>query len=86
MILNIVNPLLWLVSVTCYPSFISHLSLGLQCGDVVSVFSDVRGKCLKGSTAYDGEVLHVGNGVAKMTRQDLFGLDPNVRSVHAHSQ
>ena len=43
--------------------------------------SDLDGKCLKGSTEYDGQVLHVGNGIARLSRQDLFGSNPNIRYI-----
>ena len=42
-------------------------------GDSVSVFADVEGKCRKGSMKpLDGRVVHVGNGIAEMSRQTLF--------------
>lgn len=46
------------------------------------MFSDVSGKCLKGATEYVGELLHVGNGVARINRQNLFGPNPTVRYAY----
>ena len=57
-------------------------STGLQCGDAVSVVSDLDRKCLRGSTVYNGEILHVGNGIARLSRQDLFGSDPDTRYMY----
>ena len=74
--------LTWFLSNT-FRLLLEFQTTGLQSGNEVSVFSDVRGKCLKGSTMFDGEVLHVGNGVAKMSRQDLFGPNSSTRSVNA---
>lgn len=48
----------------------------------MSVVCDLDGKCLRGSTDYDGQVVHVGNGIAKLNRQDLFGSNPSTRYVH----
>ena len=45
----------------------------------MSVVSDLDGKCLRGSTEYDGEGLHVGNGIARLSRQNLFGSNPDTR-------
>ena len=59
----------------------SHHCTGLRCGDAVSVFSDLNGRCLRGSTEYDGEILHVGNGIARLSRQDLFGPDLDTRYI-----
>lgn len=47
----------------------------------MSVVCDLDGKCLKGSTDYDGQVLHIGNGIARFSRQDMFGPNPNARYV-----
>lgn len=43
------------------------------------MFSDVNGKCLKGSTEFVGEIVHVGNGIARIGRQDLFGPNHNTQ-------
>ena len=59
----------------------SHCYAGLQCGDTVSVVCDLDGKCLRGSTEYNGQILHVGNGIARFSRQNLFGSNPNTRYV-----
>ena len=50
--------------------------VGLRNGDYVSVYSDLDGRCLKGTaTDYCGSVVFVGNGQAMMSRDELFGSD-----------
>ena len=50
--------------------------VGLLNGDYVSVYSDLDGRCLKGTaTDYSGSVVFVGNGQAVMSRDELFGSD-----------
>ena len=45
----------------------------LQVGDDVSVYCDLEGKCRKGLTQrFDRPKIHVGNGVAKVSRHQLF--------------
>ena len=34
--------------------------------------ADVRGKCLKGSKTFAGEMLHVGDGILRVSREALF--------------
>lgn len=51
----------------------NHLFEGLRAGDVVSVYADLDGHCLKGTaTCYSNQKLFVGNGVAHVSRSDLF--------------
>ncbi|XP_074656528.1 tRNA (cytosine(72)-C(5))-methyltransferase NSUN6-like isoform X2 [Tubulanus polymorphus] len=55
---------------------------GMQADDTVSVFSDIDGMCRKGLTqAFQGKKIFVGNGIAKISRQDLFcSSDSNLPS------
>lgn len=50
--------------------------VGASKGDVVSVFTDVDGNCLRGMTQYNGRVIFVGNGVLLQDRNDWFGSTP----------
>ena len=57
-------------------------SAGLQTGDMVSVFADMEGKCRRGlATDYEAQTLYVGNGVAELSRTQLFGSESKNRSV-----
>lgn len=49
---------------------------GLSCGDRVSVFADIEGRCLRGwSRPFTYRAVFVGNGVLLRTRRDLFTVD-----------
>ncbi|KAF5296356.1 hypothetical protein FQR65_LT10248 [Abscondita terminalis] len=50
---------------------------GAKVGDIVSVYADLLGKCKKGfNKIYNSDnKLFIGNGLIRMTRQDLFGID-----------
>ena len=46
----------------------------MKVGDVVSVYADVEGACLRGyQKSYHGTTVFVGNGVACLDRTTLFG-------------
>ncbi|XP_074549119.1 tRNA (cytosine(72)-C(5))-methyltransferase NSUN6 isoform X2 [Halichoeres trimaculatus] len=45
-------------------------------GDVVSVYSDLEGKCTRGATSFQGKKVFVGNGVAQMARASIFTDKP----------
>lgn len=47
----------------------------MKAGDVVSVFSDLEGKCTRGATSFQGKKVFVGNGVAQMDRSAIFCAD-----------
>merc|ERR1719239_477554 len=54
----------------------------LKVGDLVSVYSDIDPKCLKGSSGvYQGNKIHVGNGIAQVSRADLFNSTGGVKGV-----
>lgn len=44
----------------------------MKAGDVVSVFSDLEGRCTRGATSFQGKRAFVGNGVAQMDRSSIF--------------
>ncbi|XP_008301121.1 putative methyltransferase NSUN6 [Stegastes partitus] len=50
-------------------------------GDVVSVFSDVEGRCTRGAMSFQGKKVFVGNGVAEMSRSSIFCTDEPARGV-----
>ena len=47
----------------------------LSPGDKVTVMADVRGKCLRGSKTFAGEMCHVGDGVLRVSREALVKTD-----------
>ncbi|XP_076014197.1 tRNA (cytosine(72)-C(5))-methyltransferase NSUN6 isoform X2 [Genypterus blacodes] len=48
----------------------------MKCGDMVSVFSDLEGKCTRGATHFQGNKVFVGNGFAEMDRSRIFTNEP----------
>ncbi|MBN3307355.1 NSUN6 methyltransferase, partial [Amia calva] len=53
----------------------------MKAGDVVSVFSDIEGKCTKGAMEFKGNKVFIGNGVAEMSRSDIFCSDKPVKGI-----
>lgn len=51
----------------------------MKAGDVVSVFSDLEGRCTRGATSFQGKRAFVGNGVAEMDRSRIFCSDQPVK-------
>lgn len=51
----------------------------MKAGDVVSVFSDIEGRCTRGATSFQGKRAFVGNGVAQMDRSRIFWSDEAVK-------
>lgn len=51
----------------------------MKAGDVVSVFSDLEGRCTRGATSFQGKKVFLGNGVAEMDRSSIFCTDQTVR-------
>ncbi|XP_048223438.1 tRNA (cytosine(72)-C(5))-methyltransferase NSUN6 isoform X1 [Perognathus longimembris pacificus] len=44
----------------------------MKVGDVVSVYSDIKGKCKKGAKEFDGEKVFLGNGISELSRKEIF--------------
>lgn len=57
------------------------LLIDMKAGDVVSVFSDLEGKCTRGATSFQGKRVFVGNGIAEMGRSSLFCTDEPAKYV-----
>uniref|UniRef100_A0A3B3I1V2 NOP2/Sun RNA methyltransferase 6 n=2 Tax=Oryzias latipes TaxID=8090 RepID=A0A3B3I1V2_ORYLA len=53
----------------------------MKVGDVVSVFSDLEGRCTRGALSFQGNKVFVGNGVAEMDRSSIFCTDEHPRGV-----
>ncbi|XP_073715697.1 tRNA (cytosine(72)-C(5))-methyltransferase NSUN6 isoform X1 [Misgurnus anguillicaudatus] len=50
----------------------------MKAGDVVSVFSDIDGKCTRGAKEFQGKKVFLGNGVSQVERSEIFCSDgPN---------
>ncbi|KAM9839624.1 tRNA (cytosine(72)-C(5))-methyltransferase NSUN6 isoform 1-T2 [Aulostomus maculatus] len=53
----------------------------MKVGDVVSVFSDLEGKCTRGAFSFQGKKAFVGNGVAEKDRSAIFCAGEPARGV-----
>ncbi|KAI3355331.1 hypothetical protein L3Q82_018183, partial [Scortum barcoo] len=53
----------------------------MKAGDVVSVFSDLEGKCTRGATSFQGKKAFVGNGVAEIDRSSIFCADEPAKGI-----
>ncbi|XP_055086051.1 tRNA (cytosine(72)-C(5))-methyltransferase NSUN6 isoform X2 [Periophthalmus magnuspinnatus] len=56
----------------------------MKTGDIVSVFSDIDGKCTRGATSFQGQKVFVGNGVAEMDRSAIFCTNEPTKGVAVH--
>ncbi|RXM36508.1 putative 28S rRNA (cytosine-C(5))-methyltransferase [Acipenser ruthenus] len=53
----------------------------MKVGDVVSVFSDIDGKCTRGAMEFQGNKVFVGNGIAEMKRSSIFWSDEPLKGI-----
>ncbi|XP_063094049.1 tRNA (cytosine(72)-C(5))-methyltransferase NSUN6 isoform X12 [Cavia porcellus] len=44
----------------------------MKAGDVISVYSDIKGKCKKGAREFDGTKVFLGNGISARSRKEIF--------------
>ncbi|RMC04921.1 hypothetical protein DUI87_18096 [Hirundo rustica rustica] len=44
----------------------------VKAGDVVSVYSDIEGKCKRGAKEFDGVKVFLGNGISELSRSEIF--------------
>ncbi|RXN23791.1 methyltransferase NSUN6 isoform X1 [Labeo rohita] len=53
----------------------THARHYMKVGDVVSVFSDVEGKCTRGAKEFKGKKVFLGNGISEVDRSEIFSSD-----------
>uniref|UniRef100_A0A286XRU8 SAM-dependent MTase RsmB/NOP-type domain-containing protein n=1 Tax=Cavia porcellus TaxID=10141 RepID=A0A286XRU8_CAVPO len=53
------------------PGIVSASSF-MKAGDVISVYSDIKGKCKKGAREFDGTKVFLGNGISARSRKEIF--------------
>nr|XP_009671974.1 PREDICTED: putative methyltransferase NSUN6 isoform X2 [Struthio camelus australis] len=44
----------------------------LKAGDLVSVYSDIEGKCKRGAKVFEGIKVFIGNGISELSRNEIF--------------
>lgn len=53
----------------------------MKAGDVVSVYSDIKGKCKKGAKEFDGTKVFLGNGISELSRKEIFSGPPALKGI-----
>lgn len=53
----------------------------MKVGDVVSVYSDIKGKCKKGAKEFDGTKVFLGNGISESRRKEIFSGLPDLKGI-----
>ncbi|KAM8802327.1 tRNA (cytosine(72)-C(5))-methyltransferase NSUN6 isoform 1-T1 [Rhynchonycteris naso] len=53
----------------------------MKAGDVVSVYSDIEGKCKKGAKEFDGTKVFLGNGISQLSRKEIFNGLPELKGI-----
>ncbi|XP_036315345.1 tRNA (cytosine(72)-C(5))-methyltransferase NSUN6 isoform X4 [Pipistrellus kuhlii] len=53
----------------------------MKAGDVVSVYSDIKGKCKKGAKEFDGVKVFLGNGISELSRRGIFNGLPQQKGI-----
>jgi len=44
----------------------------MKAGDLVSVYSDIEGKCKRGAKEFEGVKVFLGNGISELSRSEIF--------------
>ncbi|KAB1254052.1 putative methyltransferase NSUN6 [Camelus dromedarius] len=52
----------------------------MKAGDVVSIYSDIKGKCKKGAKEFDGTKIFLGNGISELSRREIFSGLPELKN------
>lgn len=53
----------------------------MKAGDIISVYSDIKGKCKKGAKEFDGTKVFLGNGISELSRKDIFNGLPDLKGI-----
>nr|XP_044990892.1 tRNA (cytosine(72)-C(5))-methyltransferase NSUN6 isoform X3 [Jaculus jaculus] len=53
----------------------------MKAGDVISVYSDIKGKCKKGAKEFDGAKVFLGNGISELSRKEIFSGLPELKGI-----
>ncbi|EHH64598.1 Putative methyltransferase NSUN6 [Macaca fascicularis] len=57
------------------------VSASMKAGDVISVYSDIKGKCKKGAREFDGTKVFLGNGISELSRKEIFNGLPELKGM-----
>ncbi|PNI30454.1 NSUN6 isoform 8 [Pan troglodytes] len=64
-----------------YAPGIVSASKFMKTGDVISVYSDIKGKCKKGAKKFDGTKVFLGNGISELSRKEIFSGLPELKGM-----
>uniref|UniRef100_A0A2K6V869 NOP2/Sun RNA methyltransferase 6 n=1 Tax=Saimiri boliviensis boliviensis TaxID=39432 RepID=A0A2K6V869_SAIBB len=64
-----------------YAPGIVSASKFMKAGDVISVYSDIKGKCKKGAKEFDGTKVFLGNGISELSRKEIFNGLPELKGM-----
>ncbi|XP_075853722.1 tRNA (cytosine(72)-C(5))-methyltransferase NSUN6 [Microcebus murinus] len=64
-----------------YVPGIMSASKFMKSGDVISVYSDIKGKCKKGAKEFDGTKVFLGNGISELSRKEIFSGLPELKGI-----
>ncbi|XP_001377237.2 tRNA (cytosine(72)-C(5))-methyltransferase NSUN6 isoform X2 [Monodelphis domestica] len=64
-----------------YVPGIMSASKFMKAGDVVSVYSDIEGKCKKGAKEFSGKKVFLGNGISELSRNEIFSLNSPLKGI-----
>ncbi|XP_047377000.1 tRNA (cytosine(72)-C(5))-methyltransferase NSUN6 isoform X1 [Sciurus carolinensis] len=53
----------------------------MKAGDVISVYSDIKGRCKKGAKEFDGTKVFLGNGISELSRKEIFSGLPEMKGI-----
>ncbi|KAM5145021.1 tRNA (cytosine(72)-C(5))-methyltransferase NSUN6 isoform 1-T1 [Callospermophilus lateralis] len=53
----------------------------VKAGDVISVYSDIKGKCKKGAKEFEGTKVFLGNGISELSRKEIFSGLPEMKGI-----
>ncbi|NXR06755.1 NOP2 methyltransferase, partial [Semnornis frantzii] len=53
----------------------------MKAGDLVSVYSDIEGKCKRGAKEFEGVKVFLGNGISEVSRGDIFSSSGPVNGL-----
>ncbi|XP_033065329.1 tRNA (cytosine(72)-C(5))-methyltransferase NSUN6 isoform X3 [Trachypithecus francoisi] len=64
-----------------YAPGIVSASKFMKAGDVISVYSDIKGECKKGAREFDGTKVFLGNGISELSRKEIFNGLPELKGM-----
>ncbi|NXF20534.1 NOP2 methyltransferase, partial [Rhodinocichla rosea] len=71
----------------CFVKCLNNFKLSIflcavvKAGDLVSVYSDIEGKCKRGAKEFDGVKVFLGNGISELSRSEIFSSSGPVKGL-----